>query len=355
MPMATSHEAVKTVLTHPAFGREMPRAQRAERPDHLAAFHRIDDHSLMRLEPPEHTRLRNVAEKAISGGAILAMAPTISQMCDALIDELPRGVAFDVQKTFADQLTGHTITGYLGLPSEMYPQIRNWANDMAALQYARKDRAMEVAANEAAMAFSIFMEAHLSDRASAPATDDFIGRMIDIQKTLTHVEVISIVLTFIQASMQATSYMLGHALRQLVDFPDRLLALAPDQITATIDECVRFEPPLHVIGRHAQQDVTLSGTTFERHSQIGCLLGSACHDDAVWPDADLFDPFRAARQHMGFGAGIHACVGASFSNMIMTIALPAFFSRCPNVRITEPPTYANDFQFRRLERLMVEI
>lgn len=355
MPMATSHEAVKSVLTHGAFGREMPRAERAARPDHLAAFNSIDDYSLMRLEPPEHTRLRSVMEDALKGGAILAMAPTMSQLCDALIDSFPRGSAFDLQLAFADQLTGLTVMRYIGLPSQMYPQIRTWADQMSALQYARKNRAIEDTANAAAAAFTAFMESHLADRSSAASQDDFIGRILRINKTLTTSEVIALVLLFVQASTQGLAYMLGHALRLLVDYPDRSHALTPDQITATINECVRFEPPLHIIARHAQQDVTLLGQLFERDTQIGCLLGSACHDDAVWPDGNIFDPFRAARPHTGFGAGIHACVGASFSNMVMTIALPAFFSRCPKVRIAEEPLYANDFLFRRLQSLIVEV
>jgi unspecific monooxygenase len=353
MPMATSHEAVNAVLKSPAMGREVPRQERSARPSHLVAFNRIDDHSLMRLEPPEHTRLRYIVEQALVGDAFFEMAPSISRRCDALIDGLPRGVPFNAQSAFADQIADFTIMHFLGLPIEMFTDVQTWARQMSALQYARRNRAIEDTANQAATAFTAFMEAHLSERTDGH--DDFIGHILSLNKTLTIIEIVSMVLLFIQASSQGCAFTLGHALRHLIGFSDRTLALGPDNITQTFSECVRIEAPLQIISRFAQQEVTLLDHTFERHTQIGCLLGSACRDDAVWPDANVFDPFRASRSHAGFGGGIHACVGASFSAMVSAIALPAFFSRCPDVRLVELPTYANDFLFRRTETLMLEI
>ncbi|NNE87918.1 MAG: cytochrome P450 [Silicimonas sp.] len=352
MAMATSHGAVRTVLCHSALGREVPRARRTSRPVHLAAFHNIDDNSLLRLEPPEHTRLRSIVEQALDAATILSMAPTISRTCDELIDGFPRQTAFDAQKDFADQLASLTVMRFLGMPEEMYTQIKTWAHLMSALQYARRDRAIEDDANTAASKLTIFMREFLAEK---PSGDNFIGRISSISKTLTAEEVMSLVLLFVQAGTQATAYCIGHAVLQLTDFPERSLAVSTIHISETVDECIRFEPPLHIVARHAQEDVTLFDHHFERNTQIGCILGSACHDDAVWPDGNVFDPFRAGRPHMGFGAGIHACVGGALARMMMTIALPAFFSRCPNARVVEPAKYANDYLFRRLERLMIRV
>ena len=83
-------------------------------------------------------------------------------------------------------------------------------------------------------------------------------------------------------------------------------------------------------------------------------MGSACHDDAVWPDGDRFDPFRARRASLAFGSGIHVCLGASLARTELQVVLPILFSRCPDLRIVEPPRLADRYHFHGLERLMVE-
>lgn len=357
MVMATSHEAVTAVLTHPAMGRETPISERAARPSHLSTHDRIDDLSLLRLESPEHTRLRSVAENALNDGLILQMAPTISKLCDDLISAFPSDCSFNVQETYADKVPGIAMARLLGLPDDTSTDLQKWARAIDALMHARRDRDQEDAAEFATNEFFSFINEYLSRRRRAGDRDDFVGRILSEQKsgkTLTDDEIISLILLFVQAGTVGIAYTLGNAILHLTRYPERKLALSADHITQTVEECVRMEPPLHIVGRYAQEDVTILDQEFKREEQIGCLLASACHDDAVWPDGNKFDPFRASRRHTGFGAGIHACVGASLARMVMKIALPALFSRCPNLRLTEVPTYANDYLFRRIETLAVQ-
>ena len=358
MVMATSHEAVTAMLTHPAMGRELPMSKRASRPSHLSTHNRIDDLSLLRLEPPEHTRLRSVFEMALDDGLVPQMAPTLSIICDDLISAFPNDRSFNLQEAFADKLPGIAVMRFLGLPDDMSTAVQGWARDIDALMHANRDRIQEDAAERATVEFHEYMSAYLSDRRRVGEKDDFVGRILSEQKsgkTLTDDEVISLVLLFVKAGTGGIAYTIGNAILHLVRFSERNLALSADLITQTVEECVRMEPPLHIVGRHAQEEVSILGQVFQREEQIGCLLASACHDDAVWPDGNTFDPFRASRRHTGFGVGIHACVGASLARMMMKIALPALFSRCPNLRLAEIPTYANDYLFRRIEILAVTV
>lgn len=355
MPMATSHEAVKAVLTHSAMGREPPHSGRANRGGHLAIYHSIDDHSLLRLEGPEHNRIKTLAQEAFSTEAILMMAPMISQISDGLISGFPQDEPFDVLTAFADKVPGLALVRLLGLPDDMHEPLQGWARDIDSLFHSKRDRKTEDIAEKAASEFAAYMTTHISKLRNGNGSDDVIGRLVASERILSDEEIMALVLLASQASASATAYALGTALLALTNFAERKLALAPEQIQATVEECLRLEPPFHIIMRYAQEDVTILDSTFTRDTQIGCLIGSACRDDAVWPDGNKFDPFRAVQANLGFGKGIHACLGNSLAHMIMKIALPALFSRCPTLRIVNKPSFANDYMFRRLERLDVQI
>ena len=107
--------------------------------------------------------------------------------------------------------------------------------------------------------------------------------------------------------------------------------------------------------RWVYEDVEILGVPFQKGSEIGCLLGSACRDETIWPDGDTFDPFREDFTNTAFGAGIHFCVGAPLARLEMQIALSTLFQSCPDLRLTENPTVANLYHFRGLERLMVQV
>lgn len=354
-PMATSYEAVNAILTHPATGREPPQAIRSSRSAHLATYYQIEDHSLLRLEGPEHTRLKSVAQAAFTNEAVVMLAPALSQICDDLISSFPKDTPFDLLATFADKVPMIALMRLLGFPDEMAETFQGWARDVDGLFHSKRDRAIEDVAEGASIEFHAFMASHLANLRSTGGSDDAIGRIVSSERTLADEEIMALVMLVSQASTSATGYALGTAIWTLSKFQDQKLALAPVQIQATVEECLRLEPPFHIIMRYAQDDVTLLESTFPRETQIGCLIGSACRDDAVWPDGNTFDPFRAARPNLGFGKGVHACLGGSMAHMIMKIALPALFSRCPSLRVVSEPTFADDYMFRRLERLDVQI
>ncbi|CAN0602303.1 unnamed protein product, partial [Ectocarpus sp. 12 AP-2014] len=228
---------------------------------------------------PEHARLRTVAVSALSDEIIHIMAPTVSQICDTLIDAFPQDSPFDLQSTFADKVPGITLMRLLGLPDDMLEQVQKWARDVDGLFHARRDRSIEDAAETAAHEFTEFMQDHLSKLRSGPETEGFLGRIVGSYNTLADEEIIALALLILQAGTGATAYALGTAIYTISDHPERKLALTPDQIEATVSECLRFRTPFHIMRRYAQEDVTLLETSFSRHTQIGCLIGSACHDD----------------------------------------------------------------------------
>jgi unspecific monooxygenase len=126
-----------------------------------------------------------------------------------------------------------------------------------------------------------------------------------------------------------------------------------ERIDGVIEEVIRFDPPLHLFQRWVYEDTTFLGQALKRGDKIGLLLGAAGRDDDAWDDPNVFDPTRPVKQNMAFGAGIHFCVGAPLARLELRVALPILFARCPNLRLTEPPRYAQTWHFHGLERLMV--
>lgn len=356
MPMATTHEAVNRIMKSRKMGREVPKERRKAVRPALAPFYAVEDHSMLELEPPRHTRLRGLVLRAFTRQRIMTMAPEISMMADDLIDGFPDG-PFDLLDHFARVLPVLVIARLLGVPDAMAPQLLAWSNDMVAMYQSRRTEAIEDQAAVAAGAFADFMRGYVEERRSSPA-NDLISQLIAAEEDgekLSSDELITTCILLLNAGHEATVHSIGNAVRQLAGHSRLNEAMQPERIEYAVEECLRFDPPLHMFTRHVYEPVEILGTRFDPGDEVGCLLGSACHDDAIWPDGDRFDPFRDIRKNTAFGAGIHFCVGAPLARLELQIALPALFSRCPNLRIVETPKVANLYHFRGLERLMVQV
>ncbi|MBT8424091.1 MAG: cytochrome P450 [Silicimonas sp.] len=354
MAMATTSAAVNAVLRHPKLGRAIPEGRRDPVPARLAPFYDIEAHSLLEIEPPDHTRLRKLALVAFTRNSVQALAPEITRMTRALTDAFPDG-AFDLIDAFARPLPVQVIALLLGVPRDKCDDLLNWSNAMVAMYQARRDRAVEDKAARASAKFRDYVAALMAERRAAPGSD-LISRLITSEVDGQHLsddEIISTIILLLNAGHEATVHTIGNAVRHLTAHPQRDRALAPDGIETAVEECLRFDPPLHMFTRWVYEDVTILGQPFRAGDEVGCLLASACRDNAAWPDADVFDPLRRKRPNVAFGAGIHFCIGAPLARLELQLALPLLFERCPELRIVEPPDIANLYHFRGLKRLMV--
>ena len=354
LPVATTSAAVNAILRHPKLGRAVPDGRRADIPERLRPFQDIEDHSLLELEAPTHTRLRKLVLKAFTRRTVMALAPDIRAMAEALIDDFPSG-PFDLLDAYARLVPVQVIARLLGVPQDMAPQLLSWSNAMVAMYQARRDRAVEDAAAAASAEFAAYVRGLIADRRKA-LTDDLLSQLVAAAaegQRLSEEEVISTTILLLNAGHEATVHSLGNAVRHLAGLPGRDRALKPDCLEGTIEECLRFDPPLHMFRRWVYEDVEILGQPFAAGEEIGCLLGSACRDKDIWTDAETFDPFRPVKSNAAFGAGVHFCVGAPLARLEMQIALPLLFERCPSLEIVEPPRVADLYHFRGLERLVV--
>ena len=354
MPAAFSFDLVHSLLRDRRFGREIPAEMVAPAPPHLTAFQTVEAHSMLEAEPPRHTRLRGLILRAFTSRQISAMAPQIETLCHQLIDGFPE-TPFDLLSAYCTQIPVVIITRLLGVPEAMAPQLLDWSHAMVAMYQAGRTRETEVAANAAASAFADFLRDYINHR-HASSQDNLITRLIAAQETggkLDPDELIGTCILLLNAGHEATVHALGNGVKTLLQTGTDPACLTPDRIDCTVEEILRFDPPLHMFTRYAYEEATVQGHTFRRGDQVALLLAAANRDPLIWSDPDTFDPGRAIRANASFGGGLHFCVGAPLARLEMNIALPILFDRCPDLRMVQPPSYGDTYHFHGLTRLLV--
>lgn len=345
--------AVNAIFRDRRFGRE-PISPPAV-PPHLAPFYAVEAHSMLELEPPRHTRLRNLVLRAFTSRRIAGLAPDITALATELAAACPTG-EFDLLKTFAQPLPVRIIARLLGVPEAMTPDLLAWSNAMVGMYMAGRTREMEDRAVRATTEFVAFLRAYVEERRAKPA-DDLITQLIAAEsegEKLSTDELITTCILLLNAGHEATVHTIGNGVKTLLETGTPLAALAPDAIEGTVEEILRFDPALHMFTRHAYEDVEVMGHTFHRGDQVALLLAAANRDPGLWDHPDRFNPARPVKPHASFGAGLHFCVGAPLARLELQVALPILFQHHPDLRLAAPPTYADVYHFHGLSALRVE-
>lgn len=344
--------AVNAIFRDRRFGRE-PISPPVV-PPHLAPFYAVEAHSMLELEPPRHTRLRNLVLRAFTSRRIAELAPDITSLAKELAEAAPDG-PFDLLKHFAQPLPVRIIARLLGVPEEMAPDLLLWSNAMVGMYMAGRTRAMEDRAVAATEAFVGFLRSYVEMRRARPA-DDLITHLISAESNgekLSTEELITTCILLLNAGHEATVHTVGNGVKTLLESRTPLTTLAPDNVEATVEEILRFDPALHMFTRWAYDDIEVMGHTFHHGDQVGLLLAAANRDPGIWDDPGRFRPDRPVKPHASFGAGLHFCVGAPLARLELQIALPILFQQRPRLRLSEPSAYADVYHFHGLRSLLV--
>ena len=326
-------------------------------PDHVKLFTDLDALSMLEREPPAHTRLRRVVQRAFVSRSIQRLRPRVAALAHGLVDRLPAVGAFDLLPAFAEPIPVTLIAELLGVPAEDAPRLLDWSHRMVAMYRLDRTREIEDAAVAATLEFSAYLRSAVARRRIRP-TEDLLSLLTSSApdgEALSEDEIISNAVLLLNAGHEATVHAIGNAVAAILSSgldPEALFA-TPDRTAATVEETLRYEPPLHLFTRYALEAVDFQGVGLALGDQIGLLIGAANHDAAVFPDADRFAPLRPPTPHTAFGAGIHFCLGAPLARLELQVALPILFERRPGLRLAEPPQFADRFHFRGLRALRV--
>ncbi len=349
-----SAAATAAIFRDRRFGREAPAEFARPIPPHLAPFYAVEAHSMLELEPPRHTRLRGLVLRAFTSRRIAGLAPEITTLTHQLIDALPQDAPFDLLPHFAAKLPVIIIARLLGVPESMAPDLLAWSNAMVGMYMANRTPEAEARAVTATTEFVDFMRSYVDARRSDPR-DDLITHLIAAEMDgarLTVDELITTCILLLNAGHEATVHTIGNGVKTLLATKVPITG-TPDHITATVEEILRFDPALHMFTRWVYEDVEILGQPFKRGEQVALLLGAANRDLDLYEAPDTFNPARAPKPHVSFGAGLHFCVGAPLARLELQIALPALFERLPHLRLAAPPEYADVYHFHGLKSLML--
>ncbi len=355
---APDHAVVNALLRDRRFGREAPAGFAPVRPAHLKPFYDVEEHSILEREPPTHTRLRSLLVRAFTNRRIAALEPQIADLAHELVAGFPSGEV-DLLPAFCEKIPIIIIARLLGVPEEMAGQLLAWSHDMVAMYQVRRDRGIEDAAVRATQEFGAYIRAFVGTRRDDPR-DDLITALIaarDEGAKLSTDELVTTCILLLNAGHEATVHGFANGIKAVLESgvsPAAFFA-TPQATRATVDEMLRFDPPLHMFTRYVMEDVQVFGQAFKTGDTIGLLLGAANRDPAKFAGAAQFDTARGGGGNLSFGAGLHFCIGAPLAKLEMAVALPVLFARFPDMALSGTPRYADRYHFHGLEGLRVRL
>ncbi|HME49258.1 cytochrome P450 [Mycobacterium sp.] len=316
------------------------------------------------LDPPDHTRLRKLVSKAFAPRVVKALQPDITALVDGLLDQIAEHGRFDAVADLAYPLPVAVICRLLGVPMEDEPRFSR-----ASALLAQALDPLVTFTGEVPEGFDDRMEAalwlrgylrELIERRRGTPGDDLMSGLIEVEESgdqLTGEEIIATCNLLLIAGHETTVNLIANAILAMLRDPWQWAALGKDagRVSGVIEETLRYDPPVQMVGRIAADDMTIGEVDVPRGDVMMLLLGAAHHDPAVNERPDEFDPDRETLRHLAFGHGAHFCLGAPLARLEASVALSAVTARFPRARLEGEPVYKRNVTLRGLSTLAVEV
>lgn len=326
--------------------------------DHLQNFDSLEEYSLLNVEPPQHTQLRKLVNRAFVSSKIEYLRPQILEIANDLINQLQHKAECDLLQDYLMPLPALVIARLIGMPEQAVPRLLDWSHAMVKVYTLTQSRADEQAADSASREFKEYLQQLIDTRRKAP-TDDLLGHLLGVQSEgggLSDDQIISTVVLLLNAGHEATVHQSGNAVKSICEQGLDIEQLFADEnsTAAFTEEILRFDAPLHIFMRYALQEVDMGGGLILQPGQeVALLFGAANRDPLRFAQPDQLLAGRTDAGHVSFGAGIHFCLGAPLARMEMQLSLPLLFQRLPKLHLLESPRYADSYHFHGLESLRV--
>jgi len=310
-------------------------------------------------DPPLHTEQR----KALSGifnRRVKQLEPQLAQYCDELVNNLPRNQSFDFMRRCARDVPSWATCTLLGIPLAMQTQLSEWAYRVIKLMLGNTSDAAFISSGEAGLNLQIYLDQFLAEAERTPA-DDLTGDLVSLVKSrnLKRNTALGMLLQLVVGGADTTASWIGNSLLLLMREPGQIEAInSDDTLAALLEETLRLETPSQGNYRIVTEQVTLRNTVLPEGSILVLLWGSANRDDSVYRDPDQIKLQRQPPQHVGFGRGIHACLGANLARLetraIYRALAPLLPRLCPEDNV-EQPTWTESLFSRQLDSLQVRL
>ena len=362
----TRHEDVRQCLRDRRLGRVYDHVANTEqiaapkRDPRWASFWKVEKHSLLEMEPPDHTRLRRLVASAFTVRSVEAMRRPAQQTADDLLDRLLDKNDVDIIADFAQPYSVAIIAGLLGVPLEDTDDVLDWSHRMVKMYELDTTEEQAKSAAEAAAAFDSYVRGLIRFHGNEPR-GGLIGDLAHAEldgERLTVEEIVSTTILLLNAGHEAVVNTFGNGITALLRHQDEWHQIIDGWVSPqiAIEEMVRWDAPLQLFERWVlTDDFEIAGTRLKFGDKVGMLFGSANRDPRAFADPDDFKAARHAAHHIGFGGGTHHCLGAPLARIELAVGLEALAKAAPEMVLLSDPVRHHAFTIHGYESVPVRL
>ena len=339
--------------THEQFGRSEPDPR-------WSSFHDSERWSLLNIEPPDHTRIRALVSRVFTPTSVAALRPHIEETAARTLAPLALRGRFDLVSELAQPFSVAVICALLGVPAEDSHLLLGWSHAIVKMYELTTTDQQRAAASAAAADFIVYVRRLIEARRAAP-DDRLVSQLVAVEQAgerLTADEIVCTTIVLLNAGHEATVNTLGNGMRAFMLHPDQWRRVTSGEVPArtAIEEMVRWDSPLQLFERWVLDDgVEIAGQRLRVGDEIAMLFGAANRDPDRFDAADRFDAGRGDASHVGFGGGIHFCVGAPLARLELEVCLSELARTTPRLELAADPSYHPAFVIRGLTGLPLAV
>jgi len=329
----------------------------------LAPMRQIMTSRMLLSDPPKHTRLKNIVNKAFTPRMIESRRERLQQICHMFLDRVAEQGRMDVAEDIAALLPGWAISDVLGIPADDQPIFTRWARDQVRIyDRAGVSPADRVAVMRQGQLSMLEMRAYLAGTIAArrqEPRDDLITELVQAEEQgdrLSEDELFGMCVALLVGGNNSTAHLIGNAILTFIRHPEALeqVRADPELIRTAVEEVMRFESPVQATSRVVKERMEFRGATFEAGQGVVVLFGSGNRDGDQFPDPDRFDITRQPNRHLTFAHGPHFCLGASIARTVSQVGILTTIQRCADMQLVEDRVeWLEGFAFRGPKRLPI--
>ena len=317
--------------------------------------------SVVFVDPPDHTRIRKIFQRAFTPKSILSLEKDINKLVDSYLVIMHDKKKFDFVSDFSFRLPVDVVCSVLGIPTEDRHLIRDWAHKiLGALEPKLSPKQLDEGSS-AVVSFKQYLKDQIKFRKTHKninKANEILSLLIEAEGLeLSETELLHQCIFMLNAGHETSTNMLSHGLNELIHHRDqyKLLQKEPRRIETAIDEVLRFQPPIQINNRRCLETTTLGDVIIPKGTSVHMIIAGANRDPLQFFEPDTFNISRSPNRHLSFGLGIHICAGINLARIEAKVAFLSLMSSFKEINLSKKPNVANRIRFREIKEMQVEV